>query len=85
MYNNSFERLNAMFDCVPVKDRGDIPIYPQLITWAGRYAGKTQKEIFAVGEMQLFCIHYRLKSILKKASVKLILSLFAKKECFVWK
>lgn len=46
MYHSSFERLGAMFECVPVQDRDDIPIYPQLICWAGKYAGHTQKEIF---------------------------------------
>ena len=56
MYNNSIERLGAMFDCVPVKDRADIPIYPQLITWAGRYAGKTQKEIFADHRVYFNCV-----------------------------
>ena len=42
---NSFEKVGKMMECVPVQDRRDIPFYPQLITWAGRFAGYTQKEI----------------------------------------
>ncbi len=42
MYNNSRERVEAMFDCQMPKDRSDIPFYPQLITWAGKVAGVTQ-------------------------------------------
>lgn len=62
MYNNSAERVEAMFDCVMPKDRSDIPFYPQLITWAGRVAGVTQAEM--IRDNQVF--HQALKATYDK-------------------
>ena len=54
---NSFEKVGKMFACVPVNDRRDIPFYPQLITWAGRFAGYTQKQIIDDPDIWLDAMH----------------------------
>lgn len=54
---NSFEKIGKMMDCVPVNDRHDIPFYPQLITWAGAYAGYTQKQIIDDPDLWLDAMH----------------------------
>ena len=56
MYDNSFQRLGAMFDCVLPTERDDIPMYPQLICWSARYAGHTQKEIFDDPDTWIACM-----------------------------
>ena len=40
---NSFEKVNNCMTLKPVNDRKDIPVYPQLLTYAGVFAGISQK------------------------------------------
>jgi len=41
----SAERIQNCFDCKPIKDRSEIPVFPHLISYPGRFAGITQKQM----------------------------------------
>lgn len=41
----SAEKVQNCMDVKPIKDRSEIPIYPQLISYPGVYAGITQKDL----------------------------------------
>ena len=41
----SKERFENCLNIGPINDRRDIPIYPQILTFPGKYAGYTQKQI----------------------------------------
>ena len=42
----SAEKIQNCFECKPIKDRSEIPVYPMLISYPGVFAGITQKQIF---------------------------------------
>ncbi|MCL1896234.1 MAG: hypothetical protein FWG03_06800 [Clostridiales bacterium] len=42
---NSAERLENCFECKPISDRSEIPVFPMLISYPGKFAGITQKEM----------------------------------------
>jgi len=41
----SAERIQNCFDCKPIKDRSEIPVFPMLISYPGVFAGITQKQM----------------------------------------
>jgi len=41
----SAEKVQNCFDCKPVKDRTEIPVFPHLLSYPGVFAGITQKEM----------------------------------------
>ena len=41
----SAERIENCFNCKPISDRSEIPVYPMLISYPGVFAGITQKQI----------------------------------------
>lgn len=43
---NSFEKFEHMLRLEKPTDRSEIPYLPQIITWAGKAAGYTQRELF---------------------------------------
>lgn len=42
---NSHEKVEHCMDVKPIKDRSEIPLYPMLITYQGKFTGITQKEM----------------------------------------
>lgn len=41
----SAERVANCFDCKPIKDRSEIPVFPHLLSYPGVFAGITQKQM----------------------------------------
>ena len=41
----SAEKIQNCFECKPIKDRSEIPVFPMLISYPGIFAGITQKEM----------------------------------------
>jgi uroporphyrinogen decarboxylase len=42
---SSRQKVENCFDLKPIKDRSEIPVYPMLVTYPGRFAGLSQKAI----------------------------------------
>lgn len=42
----SAQKVENCMDLRPIKDRREIPIYPMMVTYPGKFAGITQKEMF---------------------------------------
>ena len=42
---NSAEKVQNCFDCKPIKERSEIPVFPHLLSYPGVFAGITQKDM----------------------------------------
>jgi len=53
----SAEKIENCFECKPIGDRSEIPTFPQILSYAGVFAGVTQKQLIDDAKVWMDALH----------------------------